>query len=211
MPPEVLIIVVRAVAMMLLIAGGITSLRYGFHVYQRGTGAKQDLTAFELGPVKLKTHSVGSAVMATAVAWAWLGVSICPSIEKSGDSIRVYSLQTPSNEVSLPSLETRFCLSASPTRTEPNQMERLFRRAVAEQSWHQGNLPTLDGRPARLDPNSVTAEVIPSGKYVVSAKLGDGSSWVQLAFEPSLARGKITFVPKRVEEIREKNPGPIEK
>lgn len=211
MQPEALTIVVRGIGMVLLIAGGLASLLCGFHVYQRGVGPKRDLAAFELGPVKLKANSVGSVVMATAAIWAWLGVSICPSIEKSANGIRVYSLQTSSNnQVKVPSFETSAWLDPSMAKTDPNQLESLFRDAVARQSWCQDNPVALDGKPARVDPNSIIAEGVGSGGYVLSARVRAGSSWVQLAFEPSITCGKVAFVPKRVEETRQDDHIPNE-
>jgi hypothetical protein len=206
MESETLVIIVRGIGMILLMVGGIASLLCGFHVYKRGTGAERDLAAFELGPMKLKANSVGSVVMATAVIWGWLGVSICPSIEKSGDHVHVYSFETPSKEVRVPSFETRAFVSGSSAYNDPNRLQDLFRVAVAEQPGCQSNLLTLDGKHARIDPNSITAVRDHSGHYLLSANVGYGSSWVRLTFEPSVVSGKAAFMPKRIVQTGESDP-----
>ncbi len=180
------IIIVRGLGMVLLIAGGIACLHYGFRLYRRRTGSHSDLAEFEVGPVRISAHSVGSIVMATAFLWAWAGVTVCPSLEKRNGVTVVTSgfVWAPTDAP-----------SASAVEQDPDRLQSLFRDAIKSQSGGQDGALQVDGQPAQYDPASVKIRPTEPGKYAATVMAQSGSSSVELEFKPQMVGGRLAFVP----------------
>ncbi len=200
MEPETLTIVVKGIGMVLAILGGIIMGNYGFRLYKDGVGAGRDLAVFEVGIVKLKAHSIGSIVMATAFLWAWAGVALSPNLEKENGRIHVFSFQAPGYEVEVGSVVTRLDMSNWSIKQDPRQVQGLFRDAVQKQALGQNGILKLNGQPACYDLSSVRVKQTNSGKYLVTAKVESGESWANLAFEPAMQGHQLAFVPTGVDK-----------
>lgn len=77
-----LYMLIRGLLSLALVAGGIYALHKGFQLYVGGVGLAEDgfrlRTSDQLGGVSVSLKRVGSVVMLTAVAWAFLGYLVMP-------------------------------------------------------------------------------------------------------------------------------------
>jgi len=191
MVETVVTIIIRGVGMVLLIVGGIASLHYGFGLYKTRAGAQKDLAAFEIGPVKIRAHSAGSIVMATAFVWGWAGVMICPSLQKSGGTVLVTSgmVWAPSGAP-----------SAAAVEGNPGQLQSLFSEAIRNQPADPAGTVQVNGQPAQYDPSSIKVRSTEPGKYAATVTARSGSSAVEVEFKPQMVDGKLAFVPAAAEK-----------
>lgn len=208
MEPETLTVVFKGIGMILSISGGIAMGYYGFILYKNGAGAGRDLAAFEVGPVRIKAHSVGSVVMATAFLWAWAGVALSPNMEKENGRIRVYSLHATNYKVEAEPLLTSIAMSDWKVDRDPQHITHIFRDAIYKHSSGQKSKLKLNDKPARYDPNSIKVEQTQNGNYFVTAKVESGSAWTSLGFETSNLSGRLAFIPKCVKNTSSSNTDP---
>lgn len=201
MKPETLTIIIKGVGMALAFIGGIAIARYGFRLYKDGAGMKRDLAVFEFRSFKLKAHSVGSIVMATAFLWAWAGVALSPNLEKENGRIHVYSFQSPQYKVEAEPVVSTVYASNRLVESDPQQAKRIFRDAINRESFGQKRLLRLNNQPARFDLSSIGVKQTEHGGYLVTAKVKSGSAWASLAFEPTNLCGQLAFVPKGVPDF----------
>lgn len=200
MEPETLTIIFKGIGMVLALFGGIAIGYYGFRLYKDGAGTGRGSAAFEVGPVKVKAHSVGSVVMATAFLWAWAGVALSPNLEKENDRIHVYSFHAPVYKVEAESVVTTASASDWMIEKDPQKMMRVFREALRKRSPSKQYKLKLNDQPAHYDLNSIKVEQTNYGNYFVTAKVKNESSWASLSFEPTNISGQLAFVPTGVEK-----------
>src|SRR6266436_2837547 len=87
-----LALIVRSLIECLLVIGGIMALRFGYVLYLKGVGLKADGTTIETKKLKARLQTVGSVVMATAVAWAVLGYLASPKFSQGPGGTTVASV-----------------------------------------------------------------------------------------------------------------------
>lgn len=199
MDPISITVIFKGIGMLTAIACGLWIARYGFHLYKDGAGTGRDQAAFEVGPVKLKAHSVGSVVMASAFLWAWAGVALSPNLDKKGDDIRVYSFNTPDMRVSSLEVETDSRIADSVLRNDPGKLKDLLKEALVNSDISEARpIVELNGKPATYDLHSIQALKSESGEVFLTTRVeGDGKAGT-LAFEPKIENGRIRFVPAAV-------------
>jgi hypothetical protein len=100
------VVVVKGTGMLLLIAGGLFALAWGYRLFRDGAGHGPESLALEVGDLRFSARSVGSVVMATAAFWAWAGVYISPNLEREKDTLRIYSFETSGVKIETPELAT---------------------------------------------------------------------------------------------------------
>lgn len=203
MDPIILTVTFKGIGMLLAIIGGILIARYGFHLYKDGAGSGRDRAAFEVGPVKIKAHSVGSVVMATAFIWAWAGVVLSPNLDKKGEEWRVYSFKTP--EMSLKSLAVSAALIKpdEAIKSKPEELKKLLGFALANsETLRAGKVVELNGKPAVYDLQSIRALKSESGLYLVTMDIKTENKTATLAFEPKVQGNRVVFVPTGVGAAR---------
>jgi len=208
MEPETLTVIFKGIGMILSISGGIAMGYYGFLLYKNGAGTGRDLAVFEVGQIKIKAHSVGSVVMATAFLWVWAGVALSPNIEKENGKIRVYSFNTPNYNIEAESLQTNISMPDWKVDKDPQYVTHIFKDAIHKYSSEQKNKLRLNDKPANYDPDSIKFERTQNGDYFITAKVESGSASTSLVFEPSNLEGKLVFVPKGFKNFSSKNPDP---
>lgn len=196
MDPVTLTVTFKGVGMLAIIAGGILISRYGFHLYRDGAGTGRDKTVIEAGPIRVKAHSVGSVVMASAFLWAWAAVAISPSLDKKGDEVRVYSFNTPAGAVESRVLATHLPRERPASHVTPDELQVLFREAVEKSSQrHPEGVGALSGTPAKFDPASLTVTSDESGTYQINALLRAGQETALIEFDPEIHGREVLFVP----------------
>lgn len=201
MDPITLVVVFKGFGMLLVITGGIWIARYGYHLYQDGAGHGRDQAAFEFGKLKIKAHSVGSIVMSTAFLWAFAGVLLSPNLEKNGDAIRIYSMNTPAGEVEALALTTK---SAPPSagNSDDEKWKALLGVAIAETKKKRGSSPlaSLNGKEASIDIEGLKVTVTKrgTGTVLLATQVTADGKTATLAYEPMLNKGSVTFVPNAV-------------
>jgi hypothetical protein len=71
---------------LLLIFGGIFSLKKGFRLIQSGNGANHERSSITLMKIKISVGSIGALVMVTAFLWGWAAKTCMPSYSKTKDT-----------------------------------------------------------------------------------------------------------------------------
>jgi hypothetical protein len=197
MDPVSLALIIKGLATLGLILGGVMALRYGFRLYMDGTGTRQDSYTLEISGLKLKANSVGSVLMATAFAWAWAAVAMSPSLSQNGQSVQVYSFHTPEGDISSRVLTTRASASAA---SDPEELKALFRRAVTASEAHgNGSVVSVHGEPASIDLASLKTTGASMGDFQLSALAQSQGQTTELLYQSRAAKGKVVFVPAKAE------------
>jgi len=196
MDPIMLTVAFKGIGMLVAILGGILVAHYGFHLYKDGAGTGRDRAAFEVGPLKIKAHSVGSVVMASAFIWAWAGVALSPNLDKKGEEWRVYSFRVPGM-----SLESFAVAASLPKANEaikgnPEELKKLFGVALANLDISKtGKVVELNGKPAAYNLQSIRALKSETGHYLVTTEIKTDDKTATLAFEPKIQKDRVVFVP----------------
>lgn len=191
--------------MLLAIIGGILVARSGFHLYRDGAGHGRDHAAFEVGPIRMKAHSVGSVVMASAFLWAWAGVALSPNLDKNGNNFRIYS-QIPDRytvspailDISMPLPGNETPNSSSNVPNTPFDEENLLKEALEKSNASKSEFPlTLNGKRAVFDTNNVKLRTEPtSERYFFTATLENGENSVPINFYTQIKDSRVFFVPQ---------------
>lgn len=187
-----LIVLFKGIGMLAAIIGGIYIARCGFHLYKDGVGSNDDHAAFEVGPIKIKSKSVGSVVMATAFLWAYAGVLLSPNLDKSGNDIKVYSFNT--HDLSLSSIALEAQTTNSEIQNNPEELKALFSKTLSNATDFKKAI-SLNGQPANIQANSVTTFRSETGKLFLATKVSAVGKTATLAYEPQLKNGAVVFQP----------------
>jgi len=199
MDPIVVTIIFKGIAMLAAIGGGILVARYGFHLYRDGAGSGRDLTAFEVGPVRLKAHSVGSVMAASAFLWAWAGVALSPNLDKKGEEWKVYSFQTPHSSLKSLAITVQVPKSSSNVGGDPEKLKKYFGDALAGSgSSKTQKVIELNGRSASYDIKSIGILKSEAGQYLLTTNIKTMEKTATIAFEPIIKEDRIVFVPAGV-------------
>lgn len=199
MDPVMLIVVFKGIGMLTAIVGGILVARYGFHLYKDGAGSGRDRAAFEAGPLKIKAHSVGSVVMASAFMWAWAGVALSPNLDKKGEEVKVYSFKTPETSIKSLAVTASLVNPNEAIKSNPEELKKLFGFALANMETSKaGKVIELNGKPAVYDLNSIRTLKSETGQYLVTTDIKTADHKATLAFEPKVQNDRVVFVPTGV-------------
>ncbi len=186
--------------------GGIIIARYGFLLYRDGAGTGRDQAGFELGPIRVKAHSVGSIVMATAFLWAWAGVSITPNLERKGEEIRIYSFKTPAGVKIKTQAFTAKAFTESPNSSYEEAMSEVqLTKAFVINTLrkHGDTYIEINGESGSIAPKSVNVRRSPSGRYLLSATVKSLNNSATVVYEPKKQDGHIVFTPIDIEPSNE--------
>lgn len=133
--------------------------------------------------------------MATAVAWAYCGVKIAPSLTASHGA-RVYSFKLEEGKVTAPALAGSTPLvGLTPSTAE---LEELFSNSVHVQQTLVGSdaIGTVRGRPAKIDPSSITVLQDRDGVVSLSAMLRSSDNSVNVTYSSHKVSPVWMFTPK---------------
>ncbi|WP_157640016.1 hypothetical protein [Burkholderia ubonensis] len=202
MDPVILTVLIKGLGMLLVIAGGVAAIRYGFHLFKDGAGGGPGEIAIDLGRVKVRARSAGATVMATAFVWAWVGAMLSPNLDRRGDEIRVYSFRTPDGDLSVQAIATTIPRDKRGASVTAVSLKGLLARAIIDANKkHTVGIAQINGQPASIDLSSVDVTNSESGKYRLSAKVRSTSNAATVLLVPKVEAGKITFYPTNVEQV----------
>jgi hypothetical protein len=172
---------------------------FGFSLFRGGAGKGRGFLAVDLGKFKLKASSVGSVVMATSFLWATAAILVCPSIEKKNGQVQVYSFLTSEVQAKAQSITTAAIVSDTPTKINQERLKEIFEGALAKLETEPHKTPIeVNGQPAQYLSGSTRITKSDSGEYLLNAKAKSGSSWVDVTFKPSVEKGRLSFIPDKV-------------
>lgn len=117
-----LTVIFKGIGMLSAIVGGILIARWGVHLYKDGVGSNKDHAGFEVGPIRIKTKSVGSVVMSTAFLWAYAGVLLSPNIDKDGEKYQVTSINA--SDINFQSKELMVDVKSEKVQNDPKELKK---------------------------------------------------------------------------------------
>ena len=189
-------VIFKGTGMLLVIGGGIWIAKFGYQLYMDGAGHGRDQAAFEFGKLKIKAHSVGSIVMSTAFLWAFAGVLLSPNMEKKGDEIKVYSLDTPIGELEAIAIKSKI-EKLQPSEQSSEKLKFLLSKALIDAKHNEKDSPLvrLNGKPALIDAYNVQTMQGADGKVTLASQVSANGKSVALNYLPIRGTGNITFIP----------------
>jgi hypothetical protein len=97
-----LAVVIHGIVALGCVVGGLVALLKGYSVYRDHGHDGNAKMLVQMPWLKITAQSFGAVVMATAVAWAGLGVHVAPDIKASPRRTEVYSFVTEKGSVDVP-------------------------------------------------------------------------------------------------------------
>ena len=187
-----LTVLFKGIGMLSAIIGGIFIARWGYHLYKDGVGSNDDHAAFEVGPIKITTKSVGSVVMSTAFLWAYAGVLLSPNLDKDGDNYKVYSSQV--SDVNFNKVELMAELPNQEVRDNTQELKAIFANTLLN-AENTTTLITIDGEAAKITPNSIKLLTSDTGEVYFTTKATTNNKSATLAYEPKFNKDTVIFTP----------------
>lgn len=207
MDPIVLTVAFKGVAGILAILIGFLVARYGFHLYKDGVGAGRDSAAFSAGKIQIRAQSVGSVVMGTAFLWAWAGVFVSPSLNKTGSDWVVSEVKVRQEKlddlVNGPPLKVGISEQFDLTKSDTGELKSLLAEALNKSANRSQSMkiPNFDEF-KRVSPESIQALKTESGSYILAAPIDAGSGLTRVAFTPRHTGNEIQFLATAVSVIK---------
>lgn len=198
MNPISLVIIFKGIGMLTVIIGGIGIARYGFHLYKDGAGMGKDQAAFELGKIKVKASSAGSIIMSTAFLWAFAGVLLSPNLEKKGEEIKIYSMESHVGEIEAAEL-TVYTKSSSPLNLDGESLRKMFKAAMESMSKKTGTPAVkINGQAAHTAAYQIKPDISSDGKKLFSTRaVTNENTEATIDYEAEIYNKKVTFTPTR--------------
>src|SRR5262249_32476908 len=154
--------------------------------FKNGAGQGREAIAFQAGHVRVKANSVGSVVMGTAFMWAVVAGWLSPNMDKKGDTIKVYSLQTPEGQLETPVLSVKGRLLADQKNMTPEELKAKFYTAIEDDLLKVPGAVRLDGKAAVFDKASIR-EMGDKDRLMLYAEVKSGTKTAGVNYEPVVA------------------------
>lgn len=194
--PTIAALIIKAVLAMLLIIGGFVALFMGKNLYVRGVGLAVDGSQVEVNNVKASLKTVGSVVMATSVAWGWLGYLASPTLSSGEYGTGVAYLNIDNLDVRATALTANINeLDGAYIKYDAVMLGKGFESAIDKLNSTSGKAITINNTSVPIGSNNF--HIIQTGmkKNIIYNQVETDQGTIAVSYEPVVKGNELIFNP----------------